>query len=388
MGARAEAQVLGGVGAARVEPLGLVEPARVAVGGGPARDDGRSGRHHGSVQVGFLGGDAGEADDAERGVQPQDLLHGALDELRVVDDRLVALALRQEHGRHDGDHVGGGLVAGQQQRAYGGDELLVAEPPVLAVGDLGELAEQVVARVGAPFVDESGDVGVEVPVGLLHLRLAVAGQREHDLRPVGELVLVLARRSDERADDPYRQGQPEPGRQVGRGAPLDHLVHELVGHGLHAGPPRLHPLDGEGAAQQPPPAHVPLPLPQVRALTGPREDAAVLRGGHARGVASAPAEARVGEHGAHVVVAGEQAGGVAAGQPHVRHRAAGLQLGPLLRRLQRGGSVERVVRQAVAHRPSIVDMSINFKALALVKPEPRRIRASGDRRGTSPPMCA
>lgn len=137
----------------------------------------------------------------------QGLLHHSRHQPGIGEQGFVALPLRQQHRHHLEDHVRGGLVTREQGPDHGGDEFVVAEPAVLAVGDLGRLTEQVITRPRPLALDEIGCVGTELRLHLVHFGLGVTRQRQRRLRPARERVLVLARRAQQRADDPHGKGE-------------------------------------------------------------------------------------------------------------------------------------------------------------------------------------
>ena len=67
--------------------------------------------------------------------------------LGSASSRSHRLPVGQQHGDHLADHVGGGLVPGDQQAHPGGEQLDVGHRLALGVGDGDQLADQVLARL-------------------------------------------------------------------------------------------------------------------------------------------------------------------------------------------------------------------------------------------------
>ena len=160
---------------------------------------------------------------------------------------------------HLGDHVRGGLVPGDQQADAGGHEqrvgpALAVSTEAVGVGD--QRAEDVLARLGALGRDVAAHVAAELLLGVVELGLGVAGHAEHDVGPVGEPVPIGVRHAEHVADHPHRQREGERGLQVGRGALVDHVVDQLLGHRRDARSQRVHPLGGEPLADHATPLQV------------------------------------------------------------------------------------------------------------------------------------
>ena len=146
----AEGQVTAGL-AVDVQGVGVLEALRVAVGGQQRDDDGRSLADRLAAELDVLRGVAVE--DVGDGQVAHELLDGVGHQVRVGAQLGQLLGVLQEREGAQCQHVGGGLVAGEQQQEGDADQLLDGEVVVA-----GQVGQDVVAGVGALARDQFGEV--------------------------------------------------------------------------------------------------------------------------------------------------------------------------------------------------------------------------------------
>ncbi len=171
----AEAELLAGV-PAEIELVGLRVGLRIPVGRGQIDDDPVTGADGLAADLDVL-----QRHPALTGLDDGQIAHQFLDR---VGDHLRILGISQEVGLlrvlqqgqdADPDHVGGGLVPGDQQTGAQLRGLFDADLPG---GDpLGQVRHRVLGRVGLLLLDQIDQVLVQAHRALLHgVRRGVAGQ--------------------------------------------------------------------------------------------------------------------------------------------------------------------------------------------------------------------
>ena len=234
-------------------------------------------------------------------------------------------------------------MAGAQDHCADLREILArqtARPHVL----FDDPAHHVVARRFLLPADEAHEVARQVARLLLGLRRRLQESVAADGALDDELV-VLVRRADEIAHHERRKRNREGSDQIGGLRLRRQLVDQPVRDG---GDPRAQRRDALGAEF--PGEHAPVVIvarivhADERALLLVDDDA---RRGHRRepGIGELAAEARIGHHGAHVLVAREQPRATPVPQRHGTDRLRGARLRVLRRRLQRIGAAEREARR-------------------------------------------
>ncbi len=235
----------------------------------------------------------------------------------------------------EADHVGGGLVARDEQQQGDSRQFLVGQ---LLAGD--EPADQVVTGVGALAADQLRDIVEDGEVGGSGL-LGVGAEVEEAADGAVEAVGVLQRDAEEFADDQRGNGLGELLDEVG-------LPCSAGLHRVQAGLGDL--LDARGEESDAPLGELPGHQPPVAAVLGcvhPDEEAD-LRGPDrflAEGMVVggvvvqflAGAELGVREQRAHLGIAGDQPPLVPVGEVHPRDRALLPQLGQFGRGIEGGG---------------------------------------------------
>ncbi len=276
-------------------------------------------------------GDAG-VDDGE---QPQQLLHRTGHRRRIGQPGHLLRVAQQQRGGEP-DHVGGGLVPGDQQQHPGRGDLAQGEvlpgrqPAQDVVPGLGPLAFGEPAQVVQQLFLRPGHVPV----------VGRGGEQQPAVRL--ELLAVLVRDAQQQADDEGGHRQGEVGDQVGgpgRAAPGDHPVQRLVHDLLDAGAHLLHPLDQEVPGDHPAQPGVLGVVEAEEGGVGGDEFAPPLGEEGERGPAGVGAEPAVREHRTDLLVAGDQPAGGAVREFGAADRAGARGLGVGGRRRERAGRV-------------------------------------------------
>ena len=174
--------------------------------------------------------------DAHRALHRAEVAHRLVDrrgrERRVGHEPAPLVGCATEQRDRARELVAGGVGAGHEH-GLGQHHQLVGRQPVTFLLDRDQRREEVVARIGAAFGDEFGDVRLELAAGLLD-RGEVLGEvlveDPEDLGgPVREPLPVGARRAEQLADDRDRIRVADVGDEVALAAVLD-PVEQLADH--------------------------------------------------------------------------------------------------------------------------------------------------------------
>ena len=141
-----------------IEAFGVVEGRGITVGGADENDDVVAPAQAESVHLAVL--DHAPERRLRRRVVAQQLLDRRGDEPGLFAQPLELGAVAKQGEEAVADEVGGGLVAGDDQQAQHVQHLALGEPFAFVLG-LDECAQDVVAGVGAPLLDDRAEVGVE-----------------------------------------------------------------------------------------------------------------------------------------------------------------------------------------------------------------------------------
>ena len=241
-----------------VEPVGVREPRRVAVGGAEKEKQCVAGFHRAAGEFAVLDREARRH--LHRGLEAQDLLGGRGDQ-RTVEAQPFELVRMADKGEHAvREHVGRRLVAGGHEKGGIRIDLVLGEAAlVVRRGD--HRRQQIVAGVGASrshqrvkVLAHLGEVSLRCNCELLCRR--TRSHKEHDvLRPRLESVEVGLRDAEHGAHHHGGQrrgvGAVQVGLAVGR-----HGIEQPGGDALdHVRNPRHH-AHAEGGRQQPADARV------------------------------------------------------------------------------------------------------------------------------------
>jgi hypothetical protein len=142
----------------------------------------------------------------------QQFLDRGVDPLGFLSEQVELVGVAQQGQRAEREHIGGGLVTGEQQQEADADEL-VGGQVVAMLAD--QHAEQLLARVGLGSGDEIGHVRTRL---LLHREPLLEGPRhvQHAAGPPLEVRPVGVRHAEQFADHQRRDRQRERRHQVHR----------------------------------------------------------------------------------------------------------------------------------------------------------------------------
>ncbi len=221
------------------------------------------------------------------------------------------------------DHVGGGLMAGDEQQLSHHGQLPLAQ---LTGGDPldGQPGQQIVGGPGELLGDQAVQIVDERVLGVSD-HLGWGAPVEHELAGALEEVVVGVGHAEQVADHPGRHGQGECLHQVDRCGTGQHLVDQLVHHPLDPRTHLLDPPDGEGGGHHPPQPGV---LGVVHGHECPRPLPSFPQTGAAVRVAGTPVvrtDPPVGQQGALIGVAGDQPRSATVPQPDLGDRRLRLQ---------------------------------------------------------------
>ena len=186
-----------------VEGPGVVEDRGITVGTAEVGQDQGAPGQPVTAQLGVAQGES--AGQLHRGLEPQDLLHGAGPQRRVGLQPCPLAGVPEQQGGAAAEQVDRRLEPGgeQQQR---GDPQLVLGQPLPVVLQMHELAEQVGARLPAEVVQVVGDPQLELADRLVDP--AVAAVVDADVQggrggvaEAQQPVVVLRRHPQHLADD-------------------------------------------------------------------------------------------------------------------------------------------------------------------------------------------
>ncbi len=136
-------------------------------------------------------------------------------------------------------------MAGDEQIAGEEDQFLLVEPPLSAVADVHQRAQQVAGRLLPPLPYQRREVVGQRLGGRRHLGRGARGGGQQRVGPAPQFLAVLPGHAEQIADHGDGQRQREGGDQVrGRAGGL-HGVQQLPGDPFRAGPQLLHPALGE-----------------------------------------------------------------------------------------------------------------------------------------------
>ena len=180
-----------------------------------------------------------------RRVEAQDLVHGAGDQVRVLDEPVPAFGELEQPPDAVADQVVRRLVPGEAEREQDRGDVLLRESVGVLVVDLQQRAGEVVGAVGGLGGDQLAQVAavehhlLRVVQRLLRRRPA-PGQARPAAAPLLELRPVLLRHAHEAEHDPHRQRERQRVDEVERLRRVDGV--EQLGGGradarLHLGDP-------------------------------------------------------------------------------------------------------------------------------------------------------
>jgi hypothetical protein len=213
--------VCGTVGALDVEPLGIGEVPLVAVGGGDGGDDAAALRDHRAGDLDVLRGDPYVAQVGAGRVEPEQLLHGRLQQVGfgVQGGVLVRVAQQHEQPARQGVHCGG--IADHQQGHGEDDEVRLVEVP-LVVARGHQRAEHVLRRLSALVVEQLVEVCPDALVRRDDLVVGEVADGEYPVRPAAQGVPVGLGYAEQFADERHRQRERQRFDEVDRpGSGLD-----------------------------------------------------------------------------------------------------------------------------------------------------------------------
>lgn len=198
-----------------VEPVGVGDQQRVAVGHTHDRHDGGAGRDQHAAQVDPLRGHPGQPATGRPELgEAHQLLDGLRDGVRTLAQARPLLGELMQVHQEQGDLVGGGLVAGDQDADAEADQFLLGEP-VVRVAGVDQRGHQVVGGVPPFGLDQGGEVRREPAERRRGLGRVAVEVAEHGVGPFVELVPVGDRHAEQLADHLHGQRQREVLHQVG-----------------------------------------------------------------------------------------------------------------------------------------------------------------------------
>src|SRR5205823_6117542 len=247
-----EGQVVAGA-APDVEPVGgRTVLLRVAIPRSPPKEDPRPGRKGYASELGVVLDDPRVP--LDRWFEAQRLFEHGRDHPVVVghDLELVAMREEKEHGR--GQQAGRRLVAAGEEDADEIEHLGHVERPFILDPGGHQLADEVVARLDAPLLDEGGEVVLHLDEASLALEGPLSGDIGGDgvgygIGPALEVPVVLDRYAESVADHFGRERHGELGEELD-GAAVDESVDQLVDDGRHARLQGGHGPDTEGPVHE------------------------------------------------------------------------------------------------------------------------------------------
>ena len=104
----------------------------------------------------------------DRGVEPQQLLHGVRPQLGVPANELPLVGMARERDEGVADRARRRLVSGQQQDRQQADQLGASDVPLGFSGR--ERGDEIVSRLGSPLVGQLAVVGGDLFARLVDLR--------------------------------------------------------------------------------------------------------------------------------------------------------------------------------------------------------------------------
>jgi hypothetical protein len=166
-----------------VEPIGIGKAPLVAVRGREEHVDTLTGHDRDAGELGVANATPRDQDD--RGLPSESFLDRHLAQLGLARHRGELLGVREEPEQEVPERAVRGLDPGGEQEPQEGEDLVVGEPFAVDLG-LGELADEIVARMRTPFLELFGEVRAE-RLGCGEAALPVDDHADELERPLLEL---------------------------------------------------------------------------------------------------------------------------------------------------------------------------------------------------------